>query len=217
MNMNKRKLLISILSAIAGMFFLAFVCLAILVKKNYLFDIDSQGIAFFGNIRNGVLTSFIKFFTCLGSIYVLIAVAIIMIFCFKSKRERIFISLSIVVAGLFSTLFKYLVQRGRPVNIALIEEVGYSFPSAHTMISLVVYGFLIYLLLKFMKNKPLKVVISILFALIIIVVGLTRVYLGVHFMTDIFAGWLLGACVLVVCIVCYEFAFKKYEKQDEKK
>ncbi len=207
--MNKRRLFISILGATAGMLFLAFICLAVLVKKNYLFDIDSKAIDIVNNIRNVGLTNFMKVFTYLGSVIILIPIALILFFIIKGKREKIFIVSTFAIAGLLSTIMKYLVGRGRPVGVAIIEEVGYSFPSAHTMLSLVVYGMAIYLILKLMKNKPLKIVLSILLFIVIISVALSRVYLGVHFMTDIFGGWILGFFVLVVCITCYEFAFKR--------
>ncbi|MFQ6752096.1 MAG: phosphatase PAP2 family protein [Clostridia bacterium] len=207
--MNKRKLFISILGATAGMLFLAFICLAVLVKKNYLFDIDSQAIGIVNNIRNIGLTNFLKVFTYLGSVIILIPIALILFFIIKGKREKIFIVSTFVFAGLLSTIMKYLVSRGRPVGVAIIEEVGYSFPSAHTMLSLVVYGMAIYMILKLMKNKPLKIVLSLLLTIVIVAVALSRVYLGVHFMTDIFGGWILGFFVLVISITCYEFAFKR--------
>ncbi len=207
--MNKRKLLISILGAIAGMLFLSFLCLAILVKKNWLFEIDSWAIKNFSSIRSDGLTTFVNIFSYLGSVIVLIPVAVLMMIFVKEKRAKIFIAIALASAGVVSTIMKYIVQRPRPVDIALIEEVGYSFPSAHTMLSLVLYGFLIYLILKFMRNKPLKVILSILLLVVIIAVALTRVYLGVHFMTDICGGWLLGECVLVIILTLYEFAFRK--------
>ncbi|MBR2970157.1 MAG: phosphatase PAP2 family protein [Clostridia bacterium] len=207
--MNKRRLFIFILGAIAGMLFLAFICLAILVNKNYLFKIDSQTIRVVNNIRSIGLNYFVKVFTYLGSVIILVPVAIILFFVIKGKREKIFVISTFTLAAALSTAMKYLVARNRPDGIAIIEEIGYSFPSAHTVLSLVVYGMVIYMMLKFMKNKPLKIILSIILAILVIAVALSRVYLGVHFMSDIFGGWILGFFVLVLCITCYEFAFKR--------
>jgi len=207
--MNKRRLFIFILGAIAGMLFLAFICLAILVNKNYLFKIDSQTIRVVNSIRSIGLNYFVKVFTYLGSVIILVPVAIILFFVIKGKREKIFVISTFTLAAALSTAMKYLVARNRPDGIAIIEEIGYSFPSAHTVLSLVVYGMVIYMMLKFMKNKPLKIILSIILAILVIAVALSRVYLGVHFMTDIFGGWILGFFVLVLCITCYEFAFKR--------
>ena len=59
--------------------------------------------------------------------------------------------------SVFCLIVKHIVQRPRPEGIALIEETGFSFPSAHTMGSVVFYGFLVFLIWKYFKNKPLKI------------------------------------------------------------
>ena len=88
-------------------------------------------------------------------------------------------------------LVKELVQRPRPVS-DVYGAVSYSFPSAHAVIALTVYGFLIYLCLKSQRSMVTKVGISLILGVIILLVSISRVYLDVHFFTDILAGLLLG-------------------------
>ena len=85
----------------------------------------------------------------------------------------------------------------------LIEETGFSFPSAHAMLSAALYIMLIILVCKYLKNILAKIVLVPFFSALILVVAYSRVYLGVHYITDIIGGWLIGfAITLIVYTVC---------------
>lgn len=213
--MNKRRLIISILSVIAGLLFLSFLCMAILVKKNCLLGIDKTANSIVSSLRNDTLTEFVKLFTHIGSVLFLGLVVVFMFIFMKQPRAKIISVITLVLAGISCIVMKYIVQRGRPVGFGLIEEVGYSFPSAHATLTMVVFGFLIYYISKKRFNLILKIVVDILLLALIVLVSLSRVYLGVHFFTDILGAWLLGGMVFILTIIMYEFAFKK--KNDEKK
>ena len=111
--------------------------------------------------------------------------------------------------GGFCLVVKHIVKRPRPEFIALIEETGYSFPSAHSMGSFVVFGFLIFIVWKYLKNKPIKITLTAVLSCLVVIIGYTRVYLGVHYITDVLAGFLAGGAYLVVAI----FAFNIIEKK----
>ena len=108
---------------------------------------------------------------------------------------------------------KYIFQRPRPdIALRLIEESGYSFPSGHSMNCLVSYGILAYLLLRYCENRKLAKLFSVGLGLVIILIGLSRVYVGVHFPTDVIGGWSLGIAVLVAMMYAFEKFDGRYEK-----
>ena len=75
---------------------------------------------------------------------------------------------------------------------------GYSFPSGHSMISAAFYGFLIYLIYKKVKNKKLKITLIIVLSILIVSIGISRIYLGVHYTSDVLGGFLLSISYLIL-------------------
>ena len=89
-------------------------------------------------------------------------------------------------------------QRPRPIEFRIIDENGYSFPSGHSMVSAAFYGFLIYLIYKNIKNKYLKWGLITILSLLIIFIGISRIYLGVHYTSDVLAGFLISISYLII-------------------
>ncbi len=83
-----------------------------------------------------------------------------------------------MVVTILNQLLKRLLQRPRPTEFRIIEENGYSFPSGHSMVSMAFYGYLIYLIYRFVKNKYLKWISIVLLSLLICLIGISRIYLG---------------------------------------
>ena len=98
-----------------------------------------------------------------------------------------------------NTIIKYIVRRERP-TYKLIKMTGYSFPSGHAMISIAMYGILIYLINKYIDNKIIKCILITINMLIILLVGISRVYLGVHYLSDVLAGYLISIVYLYIFI-----------------
>ncbi len=91
--------------------------------------------------------------------------------------------------------------RSRPSTTMLFSyEKSFSFPSGHTMMSTIFYGLIIYYVYKNIKNKNLKYLLVSLLSLIIVMIGVSRVYLGVHYATDVAAAYILGIVYLVTYI-----------------
>ena len=102
-----------------------------------------------------------------------------------------------------------MIGRNRPNVLKLIEQGGYSFPSGHTMFSVCIYGYLFYLAITKIKNKILRYSVSSLLLLVILSIGVSRIYVGVHFASDVLAGYLLGCCYLLFLIEVEEKFYLK--------
>jgi undecaprenyl-diphosphatase len=104
--------------------------------------------------------------------------------------------------ALFNLILKQIFLRPRPVfPQAFLVDSGYSFPSGHTMISLVFYGAVAFLVLLTLKKRWNKFFVVLGFILISALIGFSRLYLGVHYLTDVLAGWAAGGLWLTVCIL----------------
>ena len=93
-------------------------------------------------------------------------------------------------------LLKRIVERPRPEGFRIVEELGYSFPSGHSMVSMAFYGLFIYFIYEKVKNKYIKWTSIILLTLLIVLIGISRIYLGVHYASDVLAGFLLSISYL---------------------
>ena len=97
---------------------------------------------------------------------------------------------------------KHLVLRARPDEVFhLVTQGGYSFPSGHSVTSIVFYGLLLYLIQKHCQNQKLKTALSWVCGILAIAIGPSRVYVGVHWPTDVLAGWCIGGGVLLIVIL----------------
>ena len=136
-------------------------------------------------------------------------VSLMGIFLLMVKSTRMNMGIPFAVISLSSTVVykaaKEIFQRSRPdFAVRLIEEGGFSFPSGHSMNGLVCYGILIYLIRRYCKNRKLANVLTGLLGFLIIAIGCSRVYVGVHYPTDIIGGWSLGAAYLCIAIIILE-------------
>ncbi len=187
--------------------FAGFLAIMILVANKYSFKID-KFISFLSKHRHKFITSSFKILTHLGSVVVLGVFSLIFLLANKNKKDGFFALINLVLVAVVCTVVKYIVRRARPEGFMLIEEVGFSFPSAHAALSAAFYGALAYLSLKRLKNKPLKITLVAILLLLPIFIGFTRIYLGVHFPSDILAGLLLGGALTILSSVVYEKIIK---------
>ena len=158
-------------------------------------------------LESPVLTSFSKFinliFEPIALIIILLGISIYLFF-YSSRKKGIILAGTAIVTGAIVTILKNIIQRARPED-PIIESLGFSFPSGHSTLILVFLGSLIYLFTK-EKTRKNAIIISIP---IILIVGLTRIYLRVHFLTDIIAGIILGSLIIWGMIVlCNRFKIK---------
>lgn len=146
-------------------------------------------------------TTFIMtFISHLGSATILILLCIIFYILLKDKKLALIIMLNLAIVYLLNVIIKMIIARPRPDILRLVYETGYSFPSGHAMVATGFYGFLIYIANKKIKNKALRKCITILLTLLIFLIGISRIYLGVHYATDIIGAFIIGIIYLVIFI-----------------
>lgn len=144
--------------------------------------------------RTPSLTRMMHFFTNLGKAFPTVAIALLL-FAFPSSRADLApkTSVSIFIVSAAAYLIKRIVRRDRPIDHRLVEEKDHSFPSAHAATSAAMYGTIA---LNLGQLVPSAVIPMTLLAILLsFMIGFSRVYLGIHFLTDVIGGWLLGAGV----------------------
>ncbi len=195
------------------MFFLCiilFLAFAEDVFNNEIMQGDVIGYNFISNnIINEKLTPIIKVITNFGGAVVLAITTILLIVIVKNKRIGIGVLINLCSVTGLNLILKSLLQRPRPTEFRIINETGYSFPSGHSMVSMAFYGFLIYLIYKNIKNKYLKWTSILLLSILITMIGFSRIYLGVHYVSDVLAGFLFSIAYLIVYIgIINKYLFK---------
>lgn len=145
-------------------------------------------------------TPIAKFITNFGGAIFLITLTVILFILIKNKKIGLSIFSNLVIITGLNQLLKRILQRPRPTEFRIIEETGYSFPSGHSMVSMAFYGYLIYLIYKYVKNKYVKWISIVLLGILICSIGVSRIYLGVHYTSDVLGGFLLSISYLILFI-----------------
>ncbi len=145
------------------------------------------------------------FITYLGNWQTIIGLgvaALVILWSLNKKREAGFLAAALISGEIIKEFLKLLFHRERPnVSFALIQESGYSFPSGHAFMSVIFYGMICYFIYQTCKNKWQKIILLIATAILVLLIGYSRFYLGVHWLSDVFGGWLIGGAILAFFIV----------------
>ena len=179
-----------------------FILLLICVKSGIAQNIDNNIYETIKNWQNREVTEILKMITNLGGTIGLFGIALVTIlvlfFCQK-RKEGIGVALNLMISSITYFVLKNIIQRPRPpIHERLIEETAYSFPSGHSTNNMAFYALAICLVYQNVKNKKLRNVICILLVMFPILIGFSRFYLRVHYLSDVLAGFCLGImCVIV--------------------
>ncbi len=143
------------------------------------------------------------FITSLGGIGLFVAVvAVTGFFLWRHyDREAIFLVLLVGIGAALNLLLKDKFQVPRPDLAPLLDQSGYSFPSGHAMDSFVFYGVLPILVYHLTRHVGPTILAGLLAAILIFLIGFSRVYLGVHYPSDVVAGWIAGFWWLATALV----------------
>lgn len=198
--MKNKKMVITL-----GLLTLVFCFLFVLVWNKYSFITDSLLSSLVLNIRCSFLNKIMLGITYLGSEYAYIFLLLLGFIFIRDRLIPLLVAGGLMVSTFAFNLIKFIVKRPRPLA-GLILEKGFSFPSGHSLSAVFFYGFLIYFVSKYIKNTKLKRILQVLIIVIILLIGFSRIYLGVHFVSDVIAGFVLGSIILIVFI---NFLYKK--------
>lgn len=185
--MNKRTILFVIIPFL--LFFLLAICITAGITTNF------EGWAYSEAVEkmSPLMTNIVKSITHIGDSPVIIAFCLLLILIPKSRKTIAMpVSLAVIVSWLLNVALKNIFARERPNIMRLINETSYSFPSGHAMINASLYTMLILLIIRFIKNKPLKITLSVACMALVVAIGYSRIYLGVHYAGDVIGGWLIG-------------------------
>lgn len=197
--------------------YLVFVFLFILAAKLFqassiFFGFDKVVLDLFVSFRQEWLTDLMGFITFFGSIEFVLLATLLLLLLFSLKHEKIFSLMlmgSIGVSGFLVFELKEVFLRERPLGIASVEESDFSFPSGHAMMAIAFWGFLAYFLAKRVKSRLWKIFTVTIVVILAFAISISRVYLGVHWPTDILGSWMLGGVWLAELIWLSERQMKE--------
>ncbi len=155
----------------------------------------------FNAVRSDSLTTFFNSVTMLGNWQFVIpcAAVVVAVLYFYNKRRYITPFMCVLINGeVITHVLKVLVARPRALD-ALVTKNDFSFPSGHAMIAIALYGFLIYMGRRHIKTVWIRRIAMLALTILILLIGLSRLYLGVHYVSDVLAGYLIGGAALFVC------------------
>lgn len=193
------------------------------LQANELVVFDNLVSDFVHSFRTDGVTQAVTFITDLGDVAayaVIIPLVATLLYYRGHHRWKLSLQATLVLisAFLLNVGIKHLISRPRPLeDLRLVTAHSYSFPSGHSMSAIAFYGFLIYLTYKYVSNTLLKILLILVQVLLILGIGLSRVYLGVHFPTDVLAGFIAGLVWLIICIIVFNFINFYRKRQVRKK
>lgn len=152
--------------------------------------------------RNVELTQVFLWITQLGSVYAISAgffFIFLVLLSLRKRAEALILAGSLLACFLTTYALKYGLERPRPEHAYYLES-SFSFPSAHASMSLVLYGMLAVFLMKRFKKVRHQLVVFLSVVLLVFLIGASRIYLDVHYLSDVLGGWLLGGVWLCIGI-----------------
>ncbi|MDR7078098.1 undecaprenyl-diphosphatase [Neobacillus niacini] len=192
---------------------LAFSVVAMLVRAEKIVDFDHAVISAVQSQESPFLTRIMEFFTMIGStLAVVIICLLILFFLYKVLHHRHELLLFIVVVAgspLLNHVLKEIFQRARPDLHRLIDIGGYSFPSGHAMNALTVYGILTFLLWRHIFNRTGRSLLLLFSTFVVFMIGVSRIYLGVHYPSDIIGGYLASGFWIATSIWFFQWYIER--------
>ncbi len=201
-NLRKKLLIIALISLIP------FILIATIGYFDWskITEFDYKVSSYFYELRTEKLNFIVITITHMGDLFTQTLITVLGVFVLilmKKWKTGLWYGLTVLLgAGALNLSVKELYKRIRPDQIkALVDIGGYSFPSGHAMGSFIVYGGILFIILRSLSPSKLKVFFSVLIFLAIMSIGLSRIYLAVHFPSDVLAGFSLGISWLLVSII----------------
>lgn len=199
-----QKKRLKLLLITASLLALAYAGLSWLVFNNCLTGFDAAVEEAISTWSFKGLHTYFDFVTDSRTIVGTTMLAVASLFLRKRVRLAAFIILATGGSWLLSLLFKFMFQRVRP-GVDIDDDI-FAYPSGHATLAICLYGALIFITNEFVRTRWVKLLINTSLALFIISIGLSRVYFGYHYPTDVLAGWLMGGSYLLFLIIGYHLS-----------
>lgn len=195
----------------------SFSTLTFFVNANPYFKIDLQFSLFIQQFRNDWFFYLMDVITETGNMPtagLILLVTVGLFFYFNKKIDGIMILLSASSISVVSELLKSLIMRPRPSTSLLLYQLGRysrsdSYPSGHVLFAIGLYGFLLYLVITKLKKSFLKKILILILSLMLLLMGVSRIYLGAHWFSDVLGSYLIGAFLLYFIILFYNKRTKR--------
>ncbi len=201
-NKNKQKMRLMIAAVILLLAAAGFITYEVAaVYDTQPLPLDKAVQDFFLSLRGPAQDAVISTITHLSDTATIIAFCIILLLLPNRKTYGLPVSLACLGGVAIYKPLKHFVLRQRPdVSLHLVTQGGYSFPSGHSVTSVVFYGLMLYLIQKNCKNETLRNILSVICGFLALIIGPSRIYVGVHWPTDVLAGWCIGGAILILAI-----------------
>lgn len=190
------------------------------VLEGDLMTLDRLARAFFvENLRADWLTPIMESISALATPLSLLVLLLVIVAFAPGKRPGMFCAVNLVLVAILNVVLKELVQRPRPEDIGLVVETGFSFPSGHSMVAMAFFGLLVWLVWHYEKDRVMRLACCGGFSLIILLIGISRIYLGVHYASDVLAGFCVSLAwlALYTSIAAPLFLHQTREEKSEEK
>lgn len=150
------------------------------------------------SIRSPILTRLMIFISEFCNMIFIFVVVLFLLLLVKEKTHKFLVVINTLGAYLLTGFIKLIFARPRPIIFMLVNEKSYSYPSGHALISTAFYGILAYLCYKNIENKYWKYISPFLLIILSIAISFSRLYLGVHYLTDVMTGILIGVIIILI-------------------
>jgi len=204
---NKRNF--SYIIIIFAVVWSVFTCIK--VAMNSHFWIDEKVVGLFSHAPKSVIPFFIQVTEMGDKKGIGVAAILALAWLLLKKRNYLgaaALALSVAIGNEVSKLLKDFFERPRPDLEHLVQVKSYSFPSGHAMVGMIVYFMIAYLLLEEAKTKAGKITIAVITAILLLLIGASRIILQVHYPSDVLGGYAIGYLWVVIWILLYNY-FKK--------
>ncbi len=195
---------------VCGIGILIFATMVVMLLTNNVTGLDNSIYNIIISSKSDAMTMFMTIITMMCNTEFIIVATLLLVLFIKNKKMGGMIASNVVLCSVINTIIKHIFLRPRPVGIKLIEQGGYSFPSGHSMMAVAFYGLLIYIIWNTKWRNVWKIFTTTLLVILILLIGISRIYVGVHFASDVIAGLSISLSYLIIFIeLIYKRVIKK--------
>ena len=197
---------------ILGIFIFVFANVVHALLNEKLYGFDSAVYSFIISFKSSFFTFLFLFISFMASPPTLVIVSLLLFVIFKNKKYGLLSFCNLIFIVLLNQGLKLFFSRERPFEWMIVHENGFSFPSGHAMVSSAFYGIVIYLIWKTNISNKRKIILTSVLGTLILLIGISRIYLGVHYASDVIAGFTLSLSYVIIATSLIDYYLSKRKK-----